>query len=271
MAEPEISRAEEALLAAVAVRRKRDLSVLTERQERLIDDWRAGRLSPDQEREAEQLVRTSAAAAERVLERQLMEAAEASPPISAELEARILAIVAPPPATKQSRSFFRLPRLKVWQLSGLAGALAAVVAVVVSLPQLTGSAPAQLAMASLSDRDVLFEASDVRMRSASRPSASALRFKDLVIPTSTLEGLLDIKHGQAQRAALKEFKERAGITDERAFVMVDEALTQKALPKDSANVAIRLYDLRDSRVADVLAKIAPPPPEGAAYLVTVKP
>ena len=90
MAEPEISSADEALLAAIAVRRKRDLSVLTAWQEQLVDDWRAGRLPPAQAEEAERLVRTSAAAAERVLERQLMEAAEDTPPISAELEARIL-------------------------------------------------------------------------------------------------------------------------------------------------------------------------------------
>jgi hypothetical protein len=274
MAEPKISSAEEALLAAVAVRRKRDLSVLTDRQELLVDDWRAGRLSADQAVEAERLVRTNAVAAERVLERQLMEVAEASSPISSELEARILASVAPKPAAKQPRFFYRLRRLNIWQVSGLGGALtaaAAAVALFVSSPQHSGSAPIQLAMASISERDVLFEASDVRTRGASQTAPLAQRFKDIVIPSTTLEGLLDAENSWEQRAALEDFKKKAGIIDEKAFVFVDAALMEKALTKGATNVGVRLYDLRDNRVAEVLATIKPRPPEGAAYLVTIQP
>ena len=51
--------------------------VLSADQERLLDDWVAGRLAPEDAERAAALVKQNTLAAERVLERRLLEAARA--------------------------------------------------------------------------------------------------------------------------------------------------------------------------------------------------
>ena len=67
------------VMLAVLSNRGRDATALSAEQERLVDDWMAGRLAPDDAERAAALVRQNALAAERVLERRLQAAAGDSP------------------------------------------------------------------------------------------------------------------------------------------------------------------------------------------------
>ena len=74
------------VMLAVLSNRGRDATVLSADQERLLDDWVAGRLAPDDAERAAALVRQNALAAERVLERRLQAAASESPPVPQQLD-----------------------------------------------------------------------------------------------------------------------------------------------------------------------------------------
>ena len=78
------------VMLAVLSNRGRDATLLTSDQERLLDDWVAGRLAPAEAERAAALTKQNTLAAERVLERRLLEAARQSPPVPQDLEARIL-------------------------------------------------------------------------------------------------------------------------------------------------------------------------------------
>ena len=78
------------VMLAVLANRGRNATVLSADQERLLDDWVAGRLAPEDAERAATLVKQNALAAERVLERRLQEAARGSPPVPQELTARVL-------------------------------------------------------------------------------------------------------------------------------------------------------------------------------------
>ena len=62
------------VMLAVLSNRGRDATLLSADQERLLDDWVAGRLAPDDAERAAALVRQNALAAERVLERPIAQA-----------------------------------------------------------------------------------------------------------------------------------------------------------------------------------------------------
>ena len=91
------------VMLAVLSNRGRDATVLSAEQERLVDDWMAGRLAPDDAERAAALVRQNALAAERVLERRLQAAASESPPVPQQLTAQILKASAPPKASAAGR------------------------------------------------------------------------------------------------------------------------------------------------------------------------
>jgi hypothetical protein len=179
---------DQAMLSAL-MNRGRDTALLSAEQEKLLDDWMADRLPAADVDRAEALAKNNVFAAERILENRLMAAASHEPPVPVELTGRILKM-ANPPAPK--RLGLRWPALRTWQWSGLAGALAAAMAVVVfGVQQFTASAPIQVAMVTVSDRSVLFEASDVRMRGAQQPSTADRRFRDVEVPTEIIRHLPD--------------------------------------------------------------------------------
>ena len=95
------------LMLAVLSNRGRDATVLSAEQERLVDDWMAGRLAPDDAARAAALVRQNTLAAERVLERRLQAAASESPPVPQQLTAQILKASVPPKASGSVRSVFQ--------------------------------------------------------------------------------------------------------------------------------------------------------------------
>src|ERR1700694_230356 len=76
------------VMLAVLSNRGRDATLLSSDQERLLDDWLGGRLAPEQAERAAALAKQNTLAAERVLERRLLEASRKSPTVPQDLEGR---------------------------------------------------------------------------------------------------------------------------------------------------------------------------------------
>ena len=265
------------VMLAVLSNRGRDATALSADQERLIDDWVAGRLAPDDAERAAALVRQNALAAERVLERRLQAAASESPPIPQELTAQILKASAPPKASAIAEWWRSLGR---WQWTGIAGAAAlASIMVVAGMPVLqqilSGGGPLQVAMVTISDRGPLFEASDLRMRGTTPPGpVVGERFRDIEMPTGLLKELVATT-GQAKRATSREIERYvlgAGETaDNPIQVIVDSSLKQQLDTTDRDRMLVRVYDLNDPRSANLKSLVGLSPGNKRAFLLTVRP
>lgn len=272
--EPE---AADQVMLAVLSNRGRDTTLLSADQERLLDDWVAGRLAPDDAERAAALVRQNALAAERVLERRLQAAASESPPVPQQLTAQILRASALPKASALGAWWRSLGR---WQWASIAGAAAlASILVVAGMPVLqqmmSGGGPLQVAMVTINDRSPLFEASDLRMRGAGTPGPPAEpRFRDIEVPASVLKSVLSAAATPSAAAReIEPYLPAAGDANGQPVrVVVDAALREKVDDLQAGDrVAVRLYDLGDPRAADIRAAIGSLPERGRAYLLTVKP
>ncbi len=272
--EPE---AVDAVMLAVLANRGRDATPLTSDQERLLDDWAAGRLAAEEAGRAAALTKQNALAAERVLERRLLKAAEESPSVPRDLTARILA-ASPSPKVAPSAGWWR--SLGRWRWPGLAGAvaLAAIVAVVgVPLWQqaMQGSATIEVAMATIADRTALFEPSDVRMRGPGQQPGPVVeqRFRDVEVPTSILKGLLAAAAAPRSEASREIEPYLALGGDGRpSHVIIDNALRAKIEAGGSAErMPVRIYDLEDPRAADIRPLLGSLPKGRRIYLLTLKP
>ena len=256
----------------------RDATVLSAEQERLVDDWVAGRLAPDDAERAAALVRQNTLAAERVLERRLQAAASESPPVPQQLTAQILKASAPPKASAMGAWWRSLGR---WQWTSIAGAAAlASILVVAGMPLLqqmmSGGGPLQVAMVTIGDRGPLFEASDLRMRGTTPPPGPATgeRFRDVEMPTGLLKDLVATS-GQPKSATSREIERYVLGTGETADrpvrVIVDSSLKQRIDTADRDRMLVRVYDLGDPRSADVRSLVGLPPGNERAFLLTVRP
>ena len=256
----------------------RDATLLSADQERLLDDWVAGRLASHDAERAAALVRQNALAAERVLERRLQAAASESPPVPQQLTAQILKASAPPKASAMGAWWRSLGR---WQWTSIAGAAAlASILVVAGMPVLqqmmSGGGPLQVAMVTINDRGPLFEASDLRMRGTPPPPGPATgeRFRDVEMPTALLKDLVATT-GQAKSATSREIERHvlgAGETADRPVrVIVDSSLKQRLDTADRDRMLVRVYDLGDPRSADVRSLVGLPPGNERAFLLTVRP
>jgi hypothetical protein len=266
------------VMLAVLSNRGRDATVLSADQERLLDDWAAGRLASEDAVRAAALVRQNTLAAERVLERRLQAAAGESPPVPEQLTAQILRTSTPPKASAAGawwRSFGRQ------QWIGIAGAAAlASVLMVAGIPLLqrmmSGGGPLQVAMVTISDRSPLFEASDLRMRGATPPTGpvSGERFRDIEMPTALLKDLVAAT-GQPRSGTPGEIERYLPGANETAArplrVIVDSSLRQRLDTTDRDRMLVRVYDLGDPRSADVRNLVGLPPGNERAYLLTVRP
>ncbi len=265
------------VMLAVLSNRGRDATQLSADQERLLDDWVAGRLAPADAERAAALVRQNTLAAERVLEQRLQAAASESPPVPQQLTAQILKTSAPPKASAIGAWWRSLGR---WQWTGIAGAAAlASILVVAGMPMLqqmmSGGGPLQVAMVTINDRGPLFEASDIRMRGTTPPPpVVGERFRDLEMPVGLLKDLVATT-GQAKSAASSEVERYvlgAGQTaDHPIQVIVDSALKQRLDTTDRDRTLVRVYDLNDPRSANVRSLVGLPPGSKRAFLLTVRP
>jgi hypothetical protein len=212
-------------LVAALFNRRRQWLPLSPDQIRIVDEFVAGRLAGEAAAAAERLVRDNAFAAERVMERRLLQQAESSP--------------APPRAVTESilrgaqraatrRSAVKRPLATAWlswKTVGIVGIAAAAMVLGSELllnplrsPTGTGQAakeanndpndPAssvQVAMATIANRDLLLEASDGKLRGeAGRSSAGNAnprktpetservvpRVYDIEVPSDLLAGWL---------------------------------------------------------------------------------
>jgi len=265
------------VMLAVLSNRGRDATALSAEQERLVDDWMAGRLAPDDAGRATALVRQNALAAERVLERRLQAAASESPPVPQQLTAQILEASAPPKVSALGAWWRSLGR---WQWTSLAGAAAlASILVVAGMPmlrQMMTGGPLQVAMVTINDRGPLFEASDLRMRGTTPPPGppTGERFRDVEMPTALLKDLVATT-GQANSATARELERYvlgAGETADRPIrVIVDSSLRQRIDAADRDRMPVRVYDLNDPRSADIRRLVGLPAANERAYFLTVRP
>lgn len=275
--EPEA--ADQVMLAVLANRGKSAASLSAE-QERLVDDWVAGRLAPDAAERAETLVKQNALAAERVLERRLLDAARQSPAVPQELAARVLR----PAIRREVPAFGGWWRsLGRWQWTGILGAVAlASIVAVVGLPvlqqALRGTAPIQVAMATIQDRNILFEASDLRMRGSGAQQAepSAQRFRDVEVPVGILRNLLTAAGETSRTTASRDIEPYLSASSERderpIRVVIDQALRNRIQANDGRDrLLVRVYNLEDPRAADIRSTIGGLPDGARTYLLTVKP
>jgi hypothetical protein len=266
------------VMLAVLSNRGRDATVLSADQERLLDDWVAGRLVPADAERAAALVKQNTLAAEHVLERRLHAAASESPAVPRRLTAQILKASARRKASAGAwwRSLGR------WQWTGIAGAAAlASILVVAGMPvlqqMLSGGGPLQVAMVTINDRSPLFEASDLRMRGTGTPPGppAGQRFRDIEVPASVLRSVLSAATTPSAAVAreIEPYLPAPGDASGLPVrVVVDAALREKVdALQASDRVPVRVYDLRDPRAADIRAAIGTLPDSGRAYLLTVKP
>jgi hypothetical protein len=266
------------VMLAVLSNTRREAIVLSSDEERLLDDWAAGRLAPEAAERAAGLVKRNALAAERVLERRLLDAARHSPPVPQSLAERVLKSTHPP-KTSVFGGWWRSLHRRHW--IGIAGAAAlagiAAIAVAPMLQQTTREgAPLQVAMATFRDRTPLFEASDIRMRGTGPPPSPAdLRFRDVEVPTGILRNLVATA-GQPAVAAPREIEAYLPLGADSGKgplrVVVDTALKDKVETSDGRErLPVRIYDLKDPRAADIRRLIDLSPGSERAYLLTVRP
>lgn len=267
------------VMLSILSNRGRDVTVLTAEQERLLDDWVAGRLAGEDAERAAALAKQNTLAAERVLERRLLQAAERGPAVPEGLKARILAAGAAPRPSGFS-TWWRSLRRRQWL--AIAGAVAvASIVVVVGSPvvqrAMLGDAPVQVAMMTISDRSPLFEASDIRMRGPGAPQTPPTdqRFRDVDIPVGLLKGLLASAASPPATTArdIDSYLPPSSAADSQpARLIVDNALREKLdAGQDGERMPVRIYDLGDPRSADIRALLGSLPTGARIYLLTIKP
>jgi hypothetical protein len=264
------------VMLAVLSNAGREAIVLSSDEERLLDDWAAGRLAPEAAERAARLVKRNALAAERVLERRLLDASRHSPPMPQSLAERVLTPASPPKASAFAGWWRSLGR---HQWIGIAGAAAlagiAAIAVAPMLQQTTREgAPLQVAMATFRDRTPLFEASDIRMRGTGPPPSPAdLRFRDVEVPTGILRNLVATAGQPATPREIEAYLPLGADSGKGPLrVVVDTALKDKVETSDGRErLPVRIYDLKDPRAADIRRLIDLSPGSERAYLLTVRP
>jgi hypothetical protein len=266
------------VMLAVLANRGRDVTILSAEQERLLDDWVAGRLAPDDAERAAALVRKNTLAAERVLERRLQSAARESPPVPQQLTAQILKASAPPKPSPVGAWWRSLGRRQWTSIAG-AAALASIL-VVAGLPVLqqmmSGGGPLQVATVTINDRGPLFEASDLRMRGTTPPPGPATgdRFRDVEMPTGLLKELVATigqPKGSTSRQIERYVLGTGETTDRPIRVIVDSSLQQRIDTADRDRMPVRVYDLGDSRSTDIRSLVGLSPGSERAFLLTVRP
>ncbi len=271
------SEPEDQVMLAVLSNNGRNAVTLTPEEERLLDDWVAGRLPADSADRAVALTRRNALAAERVLECRLLDAAGKSPPIPQALTARILAPPLPP-RTSSLATWWRSLGRRQWLGIAAVAALAGVAAIAVApmLQQaLRGDSTVQVAMVTFADRTPLFESSDIRIRGGGTPQVTPgdQRFRDIDLPTAALRSLMGAA-GPAQAAASKEIAallpSTAAGNGPLRFI-VDDALKSRIEVSNSPTMPLRLYDLSDPRSVDIRRLMPNPSDNVRIYLLTTKP
>ena len=253
-----------AMLLALS-HRQRDSTPLSRDQERLLDSWMADDLPPIDADRAAELTKHNRFAAERVLERRLISAANEGPGVPSTLAARVLRASRPP--TRRTGGIFNLqwPTLGGWQWSGLGAAVAAIVVIAVFgfqfwQAQLRLDQSFQIAMVTIEDRSVLSEgARRTRGPVSEKPAES--RYRDIDIPTALLRNAINsisAHRGNVERSELMNYlREQNDAFNNQARILIDSALADSlsGIPDERNSIQVRVYDLDDPRAATIRSKI----------------
>ena len=265
------------VMSAVLSNRGRAATPLSPDEERLLDDWVAGRLAPAEAERAASLTRQNSLAAERVLERRLLEAARQSPPVPQ--EARGTGPEGEP--ANQSRAVRRLVaparplavddhRRRAGTGGDRGGGGRAVVA--------AGHAGRRFHAGRHGDdrRPQCAVRALRRSHAWARPAARPVveqRFHDVDVPIGILKGLLAAA-AAPRSAASREIEPYLSMSGDGrpAHVVVDSALKAKIeAGADGERMPVRIYDLEDPRAADIRPLVGQLPKGRRIYLLTLKP
>jgi hypothetical protein len=278
-----------AMLLALSHHQRKSISLSLD-QERLLDRWIAGTLTLVEADAAAELTKHNKFAAERVLERRLIAAANEGPEVPSAWTARILRASRAPEVRSGGIFNLRWPSLSGWQLSGLSAAVAATAVVAVFGFQawqgrLSSDKSFQIAMVTIEDRGVLLEGT-ARTRGSPQQAASRYtslndkpaegRFRDIDIPTALLRRAITsatTNKGDAEYTELMNYlRAQNEAFDNRARILVDSALADSLLKNknESTNIQIRVYDLDDLRAASIRSKILTLQVDAHAILLTLR-
>jgi hypothetical protein len=310
----EADDADGASLMAALFNRRRQWLPLSVDEIKIVDEFAAGRLAGEAAAAAESLVRDNAFAAERVMEWHLLQQAESGPAPPPALTERILkeAERATAPRSPIKRPF--VAALLSWKAAGVA--VAAVAAMVLggqllltgvgrdakqanSNPTDTAVPSVQVAMATIANRDLLSESSDMKVgnepaRSAAGNASSrkapgtsesvAPRFYDIEVPSDVLAGWMARARNGAPIPAAELERLVDGIqtfsSSQNRVVLFDEALqtrlpqpTPPEVPKQTSVVHLRVYDLGQQPGDDLVKAITIRTPQKLApgYFATLRP
>jgi hypothetical protein len=310
----------DASLMAVLFNRRRQWLPLSSDEIKIIDEFAAGRLAGEAAAMAERLVRENAFAAERVMERHLLQQAESGPAPPRALAERIL--------RDAERATARRPPIKrpfaaallSWKVAGVAVVTVAIMVLGAQLllnpahspggigddatqadnsPTHTAVPAVQVAMATIANRNLLLEPSDIKpgsepgrsstgnasSRKEPGPSGSVVpRFYDIEVSSDLLAGWmararsgLPIPSAELERlvGGIQTFS-----SSQNTAILFDEALqtrlpqpTPPEVPKQTSIVQLRVYDLGQQPADDLLKAITIKTPQKLApgYFATLRP
>lgn len=234
---------------------------LSEGQEALLDDWVAERLSTGDAQLAAALTKGSTLAAERVLERRLVETAQASSHVPPELCARVLASSRPIAAEKKRIPQSRLPSFVGFRWLMAGGAIAATFLVAVlgfqNWQQRARSEHVSIAMVTVGERLLMGDSPPVLTRGIRPPPAvepPSGAFIDVNVSTMVLQRAITNEVGAQLLADLS----LPNITDLRNVqILVDSMVTKKLVDEwgGRPTVPLRIYDLTDISNIELRKKI----------------
>jgi hypothetical protein len=263
-----------AMLLALS-HRQRDSTPLSSDQESLLDDWIGGRLPPIDADRAAELTKHNMFAAERILERRLISAANEGPDVPSALATRVLKASRSPKADAGRIFNMRWPMLSGWQWSGLGAAIAATAVIAVFgfqfwQPQLRSDQSFQIAMVTIEDRSVLSEgarrtrgiqpqALSPQTSLSEKPAES--RYRDIDIPTVLLrKAIANASNNKAdvgRSDLIKYLRAQSDTFDPGARILIDTVLADQLArnPNESGSIQVRVYNLDDPRAATIRSKI----------------
>src|SRR5262245_21561754 len=249
------------VMLAVLANRGRTAAVLSVEEERLVDAWVAGELAPEAAERAADLVKRNSLAAERVLERRLLDAARQGAAVPQSLEARVLKAAPSAPGSALGGWWRSLSRRQWLGIATLAAA--ACIAAIAVAPMLQ-QPPLQIAMATITDRTPLF---DTTMR-----GPGTQRFRDVEIPSQILRTVFAAADRTSQAAAVREMSPYLVDASRPAYLIVDTALRQKLESEPGQErLWVRIYDLDDPRSSNIRSVVGPIPAGKQPYLLSVRP
>jgi hypothetical protein len=286
------------LMAALFNRRRRWLSLSSD-EIKIVDEFAAGQLAGEAAAVAERLVRENAFAAERVMERRLVQQAEASPAPPRALTERILGQAEGLTARRSPINRPFAAALLSWKVAGVAVVTVAAMVLAGELllnPMRTPSGNptdtavaersatvplVQVAMATIANRDLLSEPSDMRLRSEPGRSSTGNanprkepgtsesvvpQFYDIEVPSDLLAGWMARARSGSEIASAELEPLVEGIqtfnSSRNMAILFDEALqarlpqpTPSGVPKQTSMVQLRIYDLGQQPTGDLLKAI----------------